>query len=60
MIPAANAGLIAGCFCEPLIFRTQGVAADRWLRIFTHPFLHVSVYHLLLEAAAFSLLYSQP
>ncbi len=59
MILAANAGLIAGCFWEPLIFTTRGVAAGQWWRIFTHPFIHVSVYHLLLDTAAFFLLYSQ-
>lgn len=56
---AANIGLVKGYFCWPLIFSSQEVAAGQLWRVVTHPFLHSGLYHLLLDAAAFLLLYTQ-
>ncbi len=41
-----------------LMFDRAAVASGEWWRILTWPFVHVSRYHLLLDAAAFLLLYS--
>ena len=39
------------------LYRPSAVAAGQWWRLFTHPFVHVSWYHLLLDAGAFFMLY---
>jgi len=41
------------------IFQADRVAAGEWWRIFTHPFVHLSWYHLALDGAAFFLLYAE-
>jgi rhomboid family GlyGly-CTERM serine protease len=40
-----------------LSFSPSAVAAGQWWRVITHPFVHVSWYHLLLDGSAFLLLY---
>jgi rhomboid family GlyGly-CTERM serine protease len=40
-----------------LTFSPSAVAAGEWWRVLTHPFVHVSWYHALLDGAAFLLLY---
>ncbi|MFI4910372.1 MAG: rhombosortase [Sedimentisphaeraceae bacterium JB056] len=59
ILTAANIGLMKGYFCWPLMFISEQVQAGQWWRIFTHPFLHSSFYHLFLDGAAFFILYSQ-
>ena len=49
-IPLMFGGIFAG-----LVFTSQ----QNFWQILTHPFIHVSWYHLLLDAAAFLLLYTQ-
>ena len=44
-----NTGLFA--------FHPEAVGAGEWWRILTHPLVHVSWYHFLLDAAAFLILY---
>lgn len=39
------------------VFFPASVAAGEWWRVFTHPFVHVSWYHLMLDAGAFFILY---
>ncbi len=39
------------------LFVPAAVKGGQWWRVFTHPFVHVSWYHLLLDAGAFFLLY---
>jgi len=56
-ILAANLTLVFGKACTPLIFFTAQVSNGEWWRIFTFPFVHVSGYHLLLDAGAFLFLY---
>ncbi len=54
---AANFMLLFGRVCEPLIFFPSQLAAGEWWRTITFPFVHVSGYHLLLDAGAFLFLY---
>lgn len=54
---AANFMLLLGRVCEPLIFFPSQLAAGEWWRTLTFPFVHVSWYHLLLDAGAFLFLY---
>lgn len=57
MLIAANFTLIFGQACEPLVFFPAQVAAGEWWRILTFPLVHVSAYHLILDAGAFVFLY---
>jgi rhomboid family GlyGly-CTERM serine protease len=57
-IVAASLPLLLGGSVEPLVFFPRLVAAGEWWRVLTHPFAHVSLYHLALDAGAFLLLYS--
>ncbi len=59
LIGAANLHLIGGDFGPTLIFLPGAVAAGEWWRVLTFPFVHVSWYHLLLDAGAFLLLYKE-
>ncbi len=43
---------------DTTIFQPAAVRHGEWWRIFTHPFVHVTWYHLLLDASAFFLLYN--
>ncbi len=56
-LTAANFALLTGRVCEPLVFFPAKVLSGEWWRILTFPFVHVSFYHLLLDAGAFLLLY---
>ncbi|MBE0535764.1 MAG: rhombosortase [Phycisphaerae bacterium] len=59
VIAALNAPLVWGGFADAMILLPEKVAAGQWWRIFSHPFVHVSWYHLLLDGAAFFILYAQ-
>ena len=52
-----NLPLLKGEFSESLIYSPQSVAAGNWWTVVTHPFVHLSWYHLLLDAGSFLLLY---
>jgi rhomboid family GlyGly-CTERM serine protease len=54
-----NAPLFGGAWPRHLVFFPELVAAGEWWRVVTHPFVHVSWYHLLLDGSAFLLLYSE-
>ena len=54
----ANLPLASGRIAGALIFRLDAVLAGEWWRWFTHPFVHVSFYHALLDASAFLSLYA--
>ena len=56
---AFNLALVTGSVFESMIFLPDKVMQGQVYRIFTHPFVHVSWYHLLLDGAAFLMLYSQ-
>lgn len=54
-----NLGLLLGNTPAPnLVFDPSAVAEGEWWRIFSWPFVHVSRYHLLIDGAAFLLLYA--
>jgi rhomboid family GlyGly-CTERM serine protease len=57
LLIAANATLLLGRVCEPLIFYPDLTIGGDWWRALTFPFVHVSWYHLLLDAGAFLFLY---
>lgn len=59
VLALANAPLLVGNWHEPLVFFPALVGAGEWWRIITHPFVHVSWYHLLLDGAAFLMLYAE-
>lgn len=46
-----------GAMWRTMMFDPAAVLAGEWWRLFTHPFVHVSWYHLLLDGTAFLLLY---
>ena len=52
-----NAPLLAGSRWLSMIFLPDAVMSGQWWRLFTHAFVHVSWYHLLLDGSAFLLLY---
>ena len=52
-----NIPLFQGQRFPSLSFVPDRVAAGEWWRILTHPFAHVSWYHLLIDASAFLFLY---
>jgi rhomboid family GlyGly-CTERM serine protease len=49
--------VLAGSCSYSMRFLPQAVQRGEWWRLFTHPFVHVTWYHLLLDSAAFLLLY---
>lgn len=57
VLAVLNFPLIWGSFAGSLIFLPDLVLAGEWWRIATHPFVHLSWYHLVLDAGAFLLLY---
>lgn len=59
MLFLANLGLLLGNTpAINLMFQPDAVVTGQWWRLITWPFVHVSRYHLLLDATAFLLLYS--
>jgi len=57
LLVALNWSLLQGV-CKPgLIFMPEAVRHGEWWRLFTHPFIHVTWLHLLLDGSAFLLLY---
>jgi rhomboid family GlyGly-CTERM serine protease len=56
---AANVSLLGGSVNDGLVYLPQAVASGQFYRLLTHPFVHVSVYHLLIDGLAFFLLYWQ-
>ena len=59
LVAALNLPLAVGAVSESMIFSMPDVLNGQLWRIFTHPFVHVSWYHLLLDATAFFVLYIQ-
>ena len=52
-----NVPLLLGRSTDAFAFLPRAVAAGEWWRVLTHPFAHVSWYHLLLDGSAFLILY---
>ena len=59
LIVLFNLPLSFGGFSTQFIYHPVAVGAGEWWRVLTHPFVHVSPYHLVLDAAAFFLAYSE-
>jgi rhomboid family GlyGly-CTERM serine protease len=57
-VALVNAPLLPRSFSDSLILLPEAVRSGEWWRVFTHPFVHVTWYHLLLDGAAFLSLYS--
>jgi len=58
IIALLNAPLLFGGTTHTLIFLPAAVQHGEWWRVITHPFVHVTWYHLLLDGVAFLSLYS--
>jgi rhomboid family GlyGly-CTERM serine protease len=58
LLVVLNLPLLSGGFAASLAFLPRAVVAGQWWRVLTHPFVHVSWYHLLLDGIAFLLLYA--
>lgn len=54
-----NIPVVAGGYAESMVLLPEKVMAGQWYRVLTHPFVHLSWYHLLLDGAAFFILYTQ-
>ncbi|RJP37452.1 MAG: rhombosortase [Desulfobacteraceae bacterium] len=52
-----NLHLVMGWSCGHLIFQYDKIISGEIHRLITHPFVHLSWYHFLLDAGAFMLLY---
>lgn len=52
-----NLPLLTGSIFDSAVFLPARVMAGEWWRVPAHPFVHLSWYHLLLDAGAFLLLY---
>lgn len=57
LLALLNWPLWAGQIRDGLIFLPEAVKAGQWWRLVTHPLVHVTWYHLLLDGCAFALLY---
>jgi len=53
-----NWPLLHGACNSAMIFLPSPVRQGEWWRLLTHPFVHVTWFHLLLDGAAFFLLYN--
>jgi rhomboid family GlyGly-CTERM serine protease len=58
LLAIANAPIFFGSSFQSLAFRPDEVYRGEWWRLFTHTFVHVTWYHLVLDGAAFLTLYS--
>lgn len=52
-----NAHLLPGVGTEPLVFLPALAFDGEWWRFLTHPFVHITCYHLVLDGLAFFILY---
>lgn len=57
LIALFNWPILTGGYAGSLVFVPAAVTAGEWWRLLTHPWVHVTWYHLLLDGAAFLLLY---
>ncbi len=57
LILLVNIPLLGGFFLRSLTFQPDAVYQGQWWRLLTHPIVHVTWYHLLLDGSAFLILY---
>jgi len=53
-----NAPVVIGSYAHSFVFQSDAVRSGEWWRLLTHSFVHLTWYHLLLDATAFLALYS--
>lgn len=58
LIIVFSGSVLFGSVWQSMLFQPAAVKAGEWWRLFTHPFVHITWYHLLLDASAFFLLYN--
>ena len=58
LIIVFSGSVLFGSVWQSMIFQPAAVKGGEWWRVVTHPFVHVTWYHLLLDASAFFLLYN--
>src|SRR5580765_5697912 len=58
LLAVFNFPVLFGRSWSSMMFQSDAVARGEWWRLFTHVFVHVTWYHLLLDATAFLTLYS--
>lgn len=58
LLAAANLPLLTGTPATALVFDAEAIARGDVWRLLTHPFVHVSLYHAVLDAGAFLLLWA--
>lgn len=54
-----NIPILAGTYASSMVLLPEKILVGQWWRVLTHPFVHLSWYHLLIDAGAFFLLYAQ-
>ncbi len=59
LLIAFNVGIFTGTVSDSMLFHPEKIMQGQVWRLVTHCFVHVSWYHLLLDGAAFIMLYSQ-
>jgi hypothetical protein len=57
MLALFNIPVLTGSCWRSMMFQLGAVQNGEWWRLLTHPFVHVTWYHLLLDGAAFLALY---
>ena len=57
LLAMLNVPVLVGSCCHSMVFLPHAVRNGEWWRLFAHPFVHVTWYHLLLDGAAFLVLY---
>ena len=57
LILVFNAPILFGTYWGSMMFRSDAVRNGEWWRLVTHPFVHLTWYHLLLDGMAFLTLY---
>ncbi len=58
VLAGLNLHLFGGSYKSLQIFLPEALRAGQWWRLFSHPFVHLTWYHLLLDAGAFFILYT--
>ena len=58
ILAGLNSHLLGGSNANLQIFLPAAAASGEWWRLFSHPFVHLTWYHLLLDAGAFFILYT--
>jgi rhomboid family GlyGly-CTERM serine protease len=57
LIAIFNVPVLFGTVWSSMVFQPEAVRAGEWWRLVTHPFVHLTWYHLLLDGLAFLSLY---